>query len=75
MCGVWLALAVDVLELLEQNDLVGSKCGARVSLQKVIERGNNSEETCDVTGRRIHGELLRYTVPRANGKQSANVSD
>ena len=59
--------------LLEQSDLVGSRCGARVSLQRVIERGNNSEETCDMIGQRIHGELLRYTVPRASGKQSANV--
>ena len=24
-------------------------------------------------GQRNHGELLRYTVPGANGKQSANV--
>ena len=60
--------------LLEQSDLDGSKCGARVSLQKVVERGNNSEETCGMIGQRIHGKLLRYTVPRASGKQSANVS-
>ena len=56
------------------GDLVGSEFGARVSLQKVVKRGNNSEETCDMIGQRIHGELLRYTVPRASGKQSANVS-
>jgi hypothetical protein len=74
-----LALAVGVVGLLKRYGLVDSKYGARVSLLKVIETRvsllNNIEETCDVTVRRIHGKLLRYTVPRANGKQSASVSD
>ena len=66
-------MAVIVVELLEQNGHVGNKCGARALVQRVFERVNGSEETCDVVGQRIHRELLRYTVPRANGKQSTNV--
>ena len=49
------------------------KRGARVSVQKVFESVSISDETYDVVGQRIHRELLRYTVPVANGKQSTNV--
>ena len=54
---------VVVVELLEQHGLVDNKCGARVSVQKVFERVNISDETYDVVGQRIHRELLRCTVP------------
>ena len=64
---------VVVVELLEQCGLVDNKCGARVSVQKVFERVDISDETYDVVGQRIHRELLWYTVPRADGKQSTNV--
>ena len=42
-------------------------------MQKVFERVDISDETYEVGGQRIHRELLRYTVPRANGKQSTDV--
>ena len=65
-------MVVDV-ELLEQCGLVDNKGGARESVQKVCERVDISDETYDVVGQRIHRELLRYTVPRANGKRLTNV--
>ena len=68
-----LALVVVVVELLEQYGYVENQCGAMVSVQKVFERIDISDETYDVGGQRIHSELLRYTVPRANGKRSTNV--
>ena len=66
-------MVVVIVELLEQYGHVSNECGALVAVQKVFERVNSSEETCDVVGQRIHRELLRYTVPKANGKQSTNV--
>ena len=68
-----LALVVVVVELLEQYGYVENQCGAGCQCKKVFERVDISNETYDVGGQRIHRELLRYTVPRANGKQSTNV--